>query len=104
MTKKVENTQPVDYGEIMKYIIEKDGNYGLGDLAKVLGKDITTVRRWEREGKIEKSKNRNNAGRRVYTRKEFTDIIEDVLDEPNLSRLLHNPGEIQLLVIYLRGV
>ena len=90
----------IDYDDIIAELVEKE-QYKVPDVCKALNKSPLTIRKWEREGIIKPPSLRDSRNWRVYSRSEFADLLEDVLDYPWKNNVFDNPGQIQLLIIYL---
>lgn len=72
------------------------------DLAFVIGKKTQTIRKWEKKGIIPKCKNYGSNGWREYDCEEFANILETILDYPWKRDIIYNPGQLQLIINYLR--
>lgn len=89
----------------MQKIIEElslKNMFNIKDLSLVLGKQTQTIRKWEQKGIIPKCKSYGNNGWREYTRQEFANILETVINYPWERNSIYNIGYIQYLINILR--
>ena len=94
--------QNSEFGAIRTVTVDDEVWFVAKDVCKALNKSPLTIRKWEREGIIKPPSLRDSRNWRVYSRSEFADLLEDVLDYPWKNNVFDNPGQIQLLIIYLR--
>lgn len=76
--------------------------FTIKDLAFILCKQTQTIRKWEKKGIISKCKHYGNNGWRQYNRLEFADVLEEVLNYKWERNTIFNPGQILLVINYLR--
>lgn len=76
--------------------------FTIKDIARILGKKTQTIRKWEHKGIISKCSNYGSNGWRQYDREEFANILEQILDYPWRRNVIYNPGQIQLIINYLK--
>ena len=82
--------------------------YTIKDICKVTNKKADTIRSWERKGIIKKPKETMysvglyNAGWRKYSREEFIQALEDILNYHWQRNTIHNRTEIEIYIQYLK--
>lgn len=76
--------------------------FTIKELSLVLGKKTQTIRKWEQKGIIPKCKNYSSNGWREYSKNEFADILEIIINYPWERKTIHNIGYIQYLINILR--
>ena len=82
--------------------------YTIKDICKVTNKKSDTIRSWERKGIIHKPKETMYsvgfcyAGWRKYSKKEFIEVLEDIVNHNWERNVIKNKTEIEMYIEYLK--
>lgn len=82
--------------------------YTIKDICEVTKKKSDTIRSWERKGIIKKPSETIykvgfcNAGWRKYSREEFVQVLQDILDYKWERDTIKNRTEIEVYIQYLK--
>lgn len=101
MTNDKINTDEVYMTKIVNRLMFKQ-IYTIKDLALILNKKTQTIRKWENKGIISKCKNYSDNGWREYSRIEFANILEEIINYPWERNNLRHIGYIQYLINTLK--
>lgn len=86
----------------MEKIVLKN-EFNIKDLSKITKKQTNTIRSWEQKGIIDKPKYKDSKGWRTYSKNEFIDCLEKIINYSWQRNVIKNKEDIELIILFLKG-